>query len=100
MNTWLTKIVFTIGAALVLSEVSIANSTASGDVTKSWKFRVWLDDTPIGYHQVKINTEANRKTVHTQANFDVRFLLIPVYSYEHETRELWEDGWFRDLVGR
>jgi len=92
MNTWLTKIIFIIGATLVLSEVSIATSASSGDATKSWKFRVWLDDTPIGYHQVNINTEAKRKSVHTQASFDVRFLLIPVYSYEHETRELWEDG--------
>lgn len=97
MNTWLSRIIFIFVAAFVLSEVSIANPAASGGTEGSWKFRVWLDDTPIGYHQVKINTEANRKTVHTQANFDVRFLLIPVYSYEHETRELWEDGCLVDI---
>jgi hypothetical protein len=58
---------------------------------QSWKFRVLLDDTPIGYHEVHINRDNNMKTVHTQASFDVRFLFIPVYTYSHETRESWED---------
>ena len=92
MKSWLSRIIFIFAAASVLSEVSIANSISGGDADKSWKFRVWLDDTPIGYHQVSINKEENRKTVHTQAKFDVRFLFVPVYSYSHETRELWEDG--------
>ncbi len=97
MNTWLSKIIFIFVAALVLSEVSIANPVASSGTEGSWKFRVWLDDTPIGYHQVSINNEENRKTVHTQAKFDVRILFIPVYSYSHETRELWEDGCLVDI---
>ena len=92
MKTWLNRAVIIITAVFVLSEVSVANSPSSGAAEDSWKFRVWLDDTPIGYHQVSINREKNRKSVHTQANFDVRFLFVPVYSYSHETRELWEDG--------
>ena len=92
MKSWLSKIVFIFVAAFVLSQVSIANAIASKDTENSWSFMVWLDDTPIGYHRVSINTEENRKTVHTQANFDVRFLFVPVYSYSHETRELWENG--------
>ena len=92
MKSWLSRIIFIFVAASVISEVSIANSISGGDADKSWKFRVWLDDMPIGYHQVSINNEENRKTVHTLAKFDVRFLFVPVYSYSHETRELWEDG--------
>lgn len=92
MNTWLAKMIFIISAASVLSGTSIANAVSSDDVSNSWKFTVWLDDTPIGYHQVNINREENRKTVHTQAKFDVRILFIPVYSYNHETRESWEDN--------
>ena len=92
MITWFRRLVFVFAAAFALSEVSIA-STVSGDpASKSWKFRVMLDDTPIGYHKVSINRENNQKTVHTQASFDVRILFIPVYSYEHETREFWKDN--------
>lgn len=88
MRNWFSKLVFVFLAAFTLSEFSIANTATS----KSWKFRVLLDDKPIGYHQVNINRDANRKTVHTQANFDVRILFIPVYSYDHETRERWVDN--------
>lgn len=58
---------------------------------QSWRFNVYLDDTPIGHHHVNIEHSDNQKTVHTVANFDVRFLFIPVYSYVHETRETWVD---------
>ena len=97
MNTWLRKLFFVLAAAMVLSEASIANTLAGGDGSQSWKFRVMLDDKPIGYHKVNINRVDNRKTVHTQANFNVRILFIPVYSYEHETRELWEDNCLVDI---
>ena len=91
MNAWSSNIIFILLTAFVSSGTSIANSE-SVDSSQSWKFRVWLDDTPIGTHQVSISTAENRKSVHTQADFDVRFLFVPVYSYSHETREFWEDG--------
>jgi hypothetical protein len=92
MKLWISKFLFIIAAALMLSEVSLAASDISGDTARSWRFTVWLDDTPIGYHRVRIEKENNKKTVHTQADFDVRFLFVPVYSYQHETRERWENG--------
>ncbi len=92
MNTWITRILFIFISAILLSNASIATTARADSSMQSWKFRVWLDDTPIGYHQVSINNDSNRKTVQTVAKFDVRFLFIPVYSYNHETRELWENG--------
>jgi hypothetical protein len=97
MNNWLSKLAFILLASFTLSEVSIANIGANAGASSSWKFRVMLDDRPIGYHRVKINREQNRKSVHTQANFDVRILFIPVYSYEHETRERWVDNCLVDV---
>jgi hypothetical protein len=97
MNKWLTKLVFIYAAALVLSEVSIANTGPGKDGSESWIFRVMLDDMPIGYHEVRVDRTDNTKTVHTRANFDVRILFIPVYSYQHETRERWEDNCLVDI---
>ena len=97
MNTWLRKLVFIYAATLVLSEVSIANTGPGKDTSESWSFRVMLDDTPIGYHKVNVDRIDNTKTVHTRANFDVRILFIPVYSYTHETRERWEDNCLVDI---
>jgi hypothetical protein len=77
----------------ILVMLNISTVTASSQSKQqSWKFKVLLNDKPIGFHEVRIETENNRKTVHTQANFNVRFMYIPVYSYNHETREVWQDG--------
>lgn len=92
MITPTVKAIVLLFAVFVLSRPGFASSAMHDAADKSWKFRVLLDDTPIGYHQVNIDRENNRKTVHTQASFDVRFLFIPVYTYNHETRESWEDG--------
>jgi hypothetical protein len=86
------KTIFAVLFILVISRFSFATGVSADDNNQSWKFRVMLDDTPIGYHQVEISREANRKVVHTVANFDVRLFFIPVYSYSHQTRELWEDN--------
>ena len=79
-------------STLILSNMSFATAAHSGDVQQSWNFKVLLNDKPIGFHQVRIDREANRKAVHTKAEFDVRFMFIPVYSYIHDTRETWENG--------
>ncbi|NNJ98116.1 MAG: hypothetical protein HKP12_13260 [Gammaproteobacteria bacterium] len=95
---WFSKFFFVVAAALTLSEVSLANTVTSAEEARSWRFTVWLDETPIGYHQVSIEKENDKKTVHTQADFDVRLLFIPVYSYEHETRERWENNCLVDIA--
>ncbi len=92
MRFWITNFLFIMFAASVFSEVSLASATTASDSDRSWRFTVWLDDTPIGYHQVKIERENNKKTVYIQADFDVRFLFLPIYSYQHENREHWENG--------
>ena len=97
MKNWLSRLVFVLLAAFTLNEVSIANTAVNTGSSKSWKFRVMLDDRPIGYHHVNVNKEQNRKTVYTQANFDVRILFIPVYSYDHETQERWVDNCLVDI---
>ena len=92
MKTSLLKIFLVVFSSLSISNMSFATATDSDDVQQSWNFKVLLDDKPIGYHQVRIDREANRKAVHTKAQFDVRFMFIPVYSYVHDTRETWENG--------
>ena len=79
-------------STLILSNMSFATAAHGGDAQESWNFKDLLDDKPIRFHQVRIDREANRKAVHTKAEFDVRFMFIPVYSYIHDTRETWENG--------
>lgn len=92
MKTPLLRIFLVAFTSLIVSNMSFATASHSNDAQQSWNFKVLLDDKPIGYHQVRIDRQANRKAVHTKAEFDVRFMFIPVYSYIHDTRETWENG--------
>ncbi len=55
-----------------------------------WRFRVYLDDSEIGYHNFVLSEEDGRRRVLTEAEFRVRFLFVPVYRYEHVNREVWQ----------
>lgn len=92
MKTLLLRIFLVAFTSLIVSNMSFATASHNNDAQQSWNFKVLLDDKPIGYHQVRIDRQANRKAVHTKAEFDVRFMFIPVYSYIHDTRETWENG--------
>jgi hypothetical protein len=92
MKTPLLRIFLVAFTSLIVSNMSFATASHNNDAQQSWNFKVLLDDKPIGYHQVRIDRQANRKAVHTKAEFDVRFMFIPVYSYIHDTRETWENG--------
>ncbi|MGB5280086.1 MAG: DUF6134 family protein [Arenicellales bacterium] len=92
MKTPLLRIFLVAFTSLIVSNMSFATASHSNETQQSWNFKVLLDDKPIGYHQVSIDRQANRKAVHTKAEFDVRFMFIPVYSYIHDTRETWENG--------
>lgn len=88
-------LLFMMGFVLVFSHPVSASTEQSENIQlstdqESWKFRVLLNDTPIGFHHVNISDNGMKRSVHTTASFDVRFLLIPVYNYEHETRETWQ----------
>ena len=71
----------------------ISFSTASlGNIEptdKLWRFKVFLDDSAIGYHQFSLKQQAGIQTLHIKAEFDVKFLFINVYSYRHDNIETW-----------
>jgi len=74
MKTPLLRIFLVAFTSLIVSNMSFATASHSNDTQQSWNFKVLLDDKPIGYHQVSIDRQANRKAVHTKAEFDVRFM--------------------------
>ena len=73
---------------------SLGTGSAIGDAadTEAWRFRVHLDDKPIGYHDFVVHRDADGEHVEIDAQFDVRILRIPVYSYRHTNSETWRDG--------
>lgn len=92
MNIWKTRILIATLITLFVTELSLATTMAHNGQQQTWNFRVMLDDQPIGSHKVRVDSSDGNVAVHTIANFDVRILFIPVYSYEHEAKENWNDG--------
>lgn len=60
--------------------------------TQSWNFIAYLDDEKIGYHNFEVVNKDGEMIVITQAKFDVSFMFIPLYSYEHTNKEIWSNG--------
>ena len=52
-------------------------------------FAVFLDGQPVGSHRFEVRQEAAERRVTSRAEFDVKLLGIPLYSYRHEAEEHW-----------
>lgn len=63
---------------------------AAATMQQEWRFRVYLDDKPIGYHDFTIVETATGTRLTTRASFDVTFLRIPLFKYRHENTEQWD----------
>ena len=58
--------------------------------TERWNFRVLLDGKPIGVHRFTLQQDGARRTLQTDAQFDVKLLFFSAYRYRHEALEQWE----------
>ena len=79
-------------AAAALSVIWPA-STALADTYKAdWRFEVLLNDKPIGFHSFSLTGDAERQTLTTETQFDVKFLFINAFRYRHDNTEIWGNG--------
>lgn len=70
----------------------------AGDQT--WRFRVWLGDKEIGYHEFTLERQAGRDVLRSEARFEVRLLFVTLYAYQHDNREVWEGGCLSRIESR
>lgn len=75
-----------------------ATGLATGPAKDRLVFEVLLDDEPIGQHSFSIRDVGSERSVESSARFDVRLLFIPVFSYRHTNREIWQDGCLKQLA--
>jgi hypothetical protein len=67
-------------------------SGLKADTEKNWRFRVYLDNDEIGYHQVYLQYSGNSLKVTVNAYFKVKFLLFTAFRYRHRAYEVWQDN--------
>lgn len=93
------------GAALLLSGGIVG---ASGEPrtlndqsdSREWKFDVFLNDDPIGFHNFRLSPLENGYELQTEAEFKVKLLFLTVYQYRHENVETWRNGCLERIEAR
>jgi len=86
--------------SVTLAAGATPSSTGRDGSSDQWRFRVYLDDAEIGYHNFRLSEEGDRRRVTTEAEFRVRFLFVPVYRYEHVNREVWQGECLEEISSR
>ena len=85
-----------VAIALLLSVTLPCHASSDGN----WNFRVTLDGREIGSHRYTLEPGGQGAVLRSQADFDVRFLFVTAYRYDHEAVERWQDGCLRSLDSR
>lgn len=90
-------------AALALSTAALftaAPSAAREIATREWNFAVSLDGRPIGEHRFTLHDRGDIRELRSKAHFNVRFLFINAYRYEHSAREQWQGDCLQSVDAR
>jgi len=85
--------------ALLIAALLLAATAASGQ-TRTWNYRVLLDESEIGRHRFSLYEDGVEREMRIEARFEVKFLAITFYRYAHVATERWRDGCLRTLVSR
>jgi hypothetical protein len=81
---------------LLLACASPSYANSSGD----WRFRVLLDGREIGSHSYTLEPAGEGALLRSEARFEVKFLFVTAYTYEHDAVERWQGGCVRSLESR
>ncbi len=72
--------------------------TATGASARTWEFQVALGEQPIGQHRFELQNHGDgSRTLISEAQFEVKFWIVPVYRYRHRAVERWQDGCLTSL---
>jgi hypothetical protein len=90
------------GLALVAATTALSSASAALDPndTERLRFKVFLDDREIGYHDFTFHDAAQVKTIQSEARFNVKVLFINAFSYAHQNTERWSDGCLVEIAAR
>ena len=69
----------------------------SATTSDEWRFQVFLDEKPIGYHHFRLNTVGNTRELRGEARFSVKLLGFTVYDYSHQNKELWQQDCLQQI---
>ena len=72
---------------LLLALTSLTGTATAND--QEWRFRVFLDDKEIGYHNFFLQAQEDELQLQSEARFEYRLLFVKLFGYQHENVETW-----------
>ena len=75
-----------------LALMSTAPAEERQNDVANWDFDVYLNDKKVGKHSFTVAEAGGMRQVRSEANFNVKFLFISAYRYEHSAAERWSDN--------
>lgn len=90
---------FAATASLAVVPAASVNATV-GDGVHKLTFDVFLDDRAIGYQRFELTPAGDGTRIETQAEFEVKLLLITAFAYDHRNTELWRGGCLQAIDSR
>ena len=100
------------GLGMILAMVVIATplgsmaTTAGGQGPNeradedAWRFRVYLDDREIGYHNFVLDRSEETRVLRSEANFEYRLMFVKLFHYAHENTETWNGDCLQSVRSR
>ena len=76
-------------AALLVT--TAASTVALAGDAGQFTFTVLKDGDPVGHHRFAFERDGDRIGIREATDIDVHLAMIPVYSFEHEGRQVWEN---------
>ncbi|MEM7024547.1 MAG: DUF6134 family protein [Pseudomonadota bacterium] len=77
---------------LFAAPVLAAAVLAADDDVGEYTFTVLYDGDPVGHHRFVYAHEGDRIEIQEATEIEVTFATIPVYTFAHEARQLWQNG--------
>ncbi|MEO5686642.1 MAG: DUF6134 family protein [Burkholderiaceae bacterium] len=92
-----TRLIATLVLGLAAS-AAFAADDAPRSGTRTFPFKAFLDDKPIGEHRFTVVTDGATRKVTSEADFAVKFLGFNAYRYHHHVEEQWAGECLSSLV--
>lgn len=83
-----------------LAAAAVPAVSAVAPPEEAWRFRVYLDEREIGYHDFYLQQSGDLRVLRSEANFEYRLMYIPLFRYAHENRETWSGDCLLSIESR
>ena len=85
-------------AVLLLSLFLLPTMVSAND--QEWRFRVFLDNKEIGYHNFFLQQLDRQSQLQSEANFEYKLLFVKLFDYQHENTETWQGNCLTEIESR